>query len=121
MLQTGKWNMGPADIIRYCAPFIHSGRNTQNVNYLCNTLLECSGVHPLSPLLAPYTLHLMLEISVRSNSAVVMVSSRGCSNETERCCHESAVTSNMVTLSRSAVNMIHNIYYTEANVTIPYL
>jgi hypothetical protein len=63
----------------------------------------------------------MLEISVRSNSAVVMVSSRGCSNETERCCHESAVTSNITTLSRSAVNSNQNIYYTEAKVPIPYL
>lgn len=99
-----------------CPVYTLSERNTQTLHYLCNTLLACSGVHPFSPLLAPYTLHLMLEISVRSSSAVVMVSSRGCSKETERCCQESAVTSNIITLSRSAANINQNIYCMQAKV-----
>ncbi|CAG2056421.1 unnamed protein product, partial [Timema podura] len=38
-------------------------------------------------------------MSVRSSSAVAIVSSRGCSNETDRCCQDRAMTSNIIMFS----------------------
>lgn len=70
--------------------------------YLCTTLLPKSAVLWLS-CAELYSRHRTPDRSLRSSSAVAMLSSSGCSNDTDSCCHDNADTSNMITFSSSAM------------------
>lgn len=50
-------------------------------------------------------LHVRFDMSVKSNSAVAMFSSNGCSNEIDMCVQDNALTSNITIFSKSKTNV----------------
>ncbi|KYN31904.1 hypothetical protein ALC56_13787 [Trachymyrmex septentrionalis] len=68
----------------------------------CSTLpLRSDVCSTFVVILMPYNRHLSVDMSVRSSSAVAIVSSYGCSTLTLMCCHERALTSSIVVCSGS--------------------
>ncbi|KYM99002.1 hypothetical protein ALC62_10301 [Cyphomyrmex costatus] len=68
----------------------------------CSTLpLRSDVCSAFVVILTPYNRHLSVDMSVKSSSAVAIVSSYGCSTLTLMCCHERALTSSIVVCSGS--------------------
>ncbi|CAH1971868.1 unnamed protein product [Acanthoscelides obtectus] len=71
-----------------------------NEFYLFRTLVASSEAESGAPD-GSLTRHTRLEMSVRSISAVAILSSMGCSKDTEICLEDNALISNIVMLSKS--------------------